>query len=188
MKKIAIFGSGAGSNAENICSFFANSPDIEIVLIGTNNKNAFLIQRAEKLQIPVLVFSKSELNDFEELNQKLMTLEVDYVVLAGFLLKLPVKMIEKYAKKIINIHPSLLPKYGGKGMYGVNIHKAVLKNRETKSGITIHLVNEKYDDGEILLQKSCKIIPTESILSLSEKISALEQSYFPKTIKNYIQR
>ena len=186
MKKIAIFGSGFGSNAENICLFFANSPDIKVVFIGTNNKNSFIVTRAKRLGIPLVVFSKIELNNFDELYKKLVEKEVDYIVLAGFLLKLPIKMIEKFSDKIINLHPSLLPKYGGKGMYGNNVHKAVLSTNERISGITIHLVNEKYDDGEILFQKKCDVSPKETVSSLSKKIHALEKKFFAKVIQNHI--
>ena len=186
MKKIAIFGSGFGSNAENICLSFANSSDIEVVFIGTNNKNAFIVTRAKKLGIPVVVFSKLELNDFDSLYKKLVEKEVEHIVLAGFLLKLPVKMIEKYSNNIINLHPSLLPKYGGRGMYGDNVHKAVLDANEDVSGITIHLVNEKYDAGKILFQKKCNLASNETIPSLSKKIRALELMCFPEIIKTYI--
>ena len=186
MKKIAIFGSGFGSNAENICLFFSNSPDIKVVFIGTNNKNAFIAKRAKKLRIPLVVFSKIELTTFEELYKQLLEKEVDYIILAGFLLKLPKKMIETYSDKIINLHPSLLPKYGGKGMYGNNVHKAVLDANEKVSGITIHLVNEKYDDGRILFQEKCLISSNETVFTLSKKINNLERLFFPETIKTYI--
>lgn len=186
MKKIAIFGSGFGSNAENICLFFANSLDIKVVFIGTNNKDAFIATRAKKLGIPLIVFSKLELTDFDELYKQFVEKDVDYIILAGFLLKLPLKMIEKYPNKIINLHPSLLPKYGGKGMYGKAVHKKVLSAKENTSGITIHLVNEKYDDGKILFQKKCDISPKETVASLSAKIHALEKRFFAKVIQNHI--
>ena len=186
MKKIAIFGSGFGSNAENICLFFANSSDIEVVFIGTNNKTAFIVNRAKKLGIPLVIFSKLELTTFDGLYKKLVEKKVDYIVLAGFLLKLPAKMIKKYSNKIINLHPSLLPKYGGRGMYGDNVHRAVLDANEDVSGITIHLVNEKYDDGKILFQKKCPLDSNETIPSLSKKIRALELMCFPQIIKTYI--
>ena len=186
VKKIAVFGSGFGSNAENICLFFANSTDVSVVLIGTNNKNSFLVNRAKKLNIPLVLFSKNELNNFNDLQKKLVEKEVDCIVLAGFLLKIPAKMIDKYPNKIINLHPSLLPKYGGKGMFGENIHREVLRQNENISGITIHLVNEKYDDGKILFQKKCNISSRETIASLSKKISELELLFFPKIIKDYL--
>ena len=135
VKKIAVFGSGFGSNAENICMFFACSPDVSVVLIGTNNKDSFLVNRAKKLNIPLVLFSKNELNNFNDLQKKLVEKEVDCIVLAGFLLKIPAKMIDKYPNKIINLHPSLLPKYGGKGMFGENIHREVLRQNENISGI-----------------------------------------------------
>ena len=186
MKKIAIFGSGSGSNAENICVFFDSLPDIQIVLIGTNKKNSFIVTRAKKLEIPVLVFSKLELSNFDDLHQKLTEKGVEHIILAGFLLKLPAKMIKKYSNKIINLHPSLLPKYGGRGMYGNNVHKAVLDANEDISGITIHLVNEKYDDGKILFQKKCLVSSGETVFTLSKKINKLEQLFFPEIIKTYI--
>jgi len=186
LKKIAIFGSGSGSNAENICMFFNQSSDIEVVLIGTNNKTAFIVNRAKKLGMPLVIFSKIELNNFDGLYKKLVEKEIDYIVLAGFLLKLPIKMIEKYSDKIINLHPSLLPKYSGKGMYGNNVHKAVLGANERASGITIHLVNEKYDDGKILFQKKCTISSSETVSSLSKKINKLEFMFFPEIIKTHI--
>jgi len=186
VKKIAIFGSGFGSNAENICLFFAKSPDIKVVFIGTNNKDAFIVNRAKKLGIPLVIFSKIELNHFNELYKKLVGEEVDYIILAGFLLKLPEKMIKKYSDKIINLHPSLLPKHGGKGMYGNNVHKAVIDAHEAESGITIHLVNKKYDDGKILFQKKCLVSSNETVFTLAKKINKLEQLFFPKIIKTYI--
>ncbi|MDP7566751.1 MAG: formyltransferase family protein, partial [Flavobacteriales bacterium] len=130
MKKLAIFGSGVGSNAENICDYFKNSSDIEVVLICTNNKDAFIVNRAKKLNIPLVFTSKTGLLKFDDLAKTLKNYDVDYIILAGFLLKIPSRMISTYPNKIINLHPSLLPKYGGKGMYGSNVHKAVLENKE----------------------------------------------------------
>ena len=186
MKKIAIFGSGAGSNAENICKYFFESKDVKIVFICTNNKKAFIIKRAKKLNIPVVYTKKSELEDFTKIKKKLKFFNVDFIILAGFLLKIPLKMIISYNKKIINIHPSLLPKYGGKGMYGENVHKAVLKNKEVESGITIHFVDQNYDEGEVLLQKKCVVSKNETVDSLKKKIRVLELKYFPPTIKKII--
>ena len=129
-KKLAIFASGSGSNAENICNYFENSSDIEVVLICTNKRDAYIVKRAEKLAIPVVFISKNELNNFDDLHKKLKSSKVDAIILAGFLLKLPTIMVESYPNRILNIHPSLLPKYGGKGMYGGKVHKAVLENKE----------------------------------------------------------
>ena len=186
MKKLAIFGSGTGSNAENICNYFTNSSDIEVVFVCTNNKNAFIVRRAEKLNIPVVYTTKDDLIVFSNLQKTLKYYSVDYIVLAGFLLKIPFEMVNSYPKKIINIHPSLLPKYGGRGMYGDNVHRAVLENNEIESGITIHFVNESYDEGEVILQKKCDVSIHETIESLEKKIHNLEFEYFPKTIEKIL--
>ena len=187
-KKLAIFASGSGSNAENICNYFANSSDIEVVLMCTNKRDAYIVKRAEKLDIPVIFISKSELNNFDDLHKKLQSAKVDIIILAGFLLKLPAIMIEYYPNRIVNIHPSLLPKYGGKGMYGNKVHKAVLENKETESGISIHFVNQNYDEGEVILQEKCVISEDETLETLTEKIHQLEHNYLPiaieKTLKN----
>ena len=186
-KKLAIFASGSGSNAENICNYFADSSDIEVVLICTNKRDAFVVKRANKLNIPVYIFTKYELNNFVDLHKKLQSIDVDIVILAGFLLKLPTLMVNSYPNRIINIHPSLLPKYGGKGMYGANIHKAVIENKEAESGISIHFVNQNYDEGKIILQKKCSISKLETVDSLTQKIHKLEYNYYPKTIKKILK-
>ena len=187
-KKLAIFASGSGSNAENICNYFAESSDIEVVLICTNKRDAFIVKRANKLNIPVYIFTKYELNNFVDLHKKLQSIGVDIVILAGFLLKLPDIMVDSYPNLIINIHPSLLPKYGGKGMYGNNIHKAVIENKETESGISIHFVNQNYDEGKIILQKKCSISANESVETLIHKIHKLEHNYFPVAIEKTIKK
>ena len=153
-KNLAIFASGNGSNAKNICSFFQNSSDINVVLICSNNKDAYVVKIAKQLGVPLFIFTKQGLENFFKLENVLTKNRVDFIILAGFLLKLPEKMVEIYPDKIINIHPALLPKYGGKGMYGGRVHKAVLKNKESESGITIHFVNTKYDEGKIIFQSS----------------------------------
>ena len=186
-KNIAIFASGNGSNTENICNFFQNSSDITVVLICSNNKDAYVVKIAKKLQIPLFLFTKQGLENFFKLEKILTENRVDFIILAGFLLKIPKKMLENYPNKIINIHPALLPKYGGKGMYGNNVHKAVLEKKETESGITIHFVNSKYDDGEIVFQTKCKVENNDSVESLGEKIRKLEQEFFPKTIEGVIK-
>ena len=187
-KKLAIFASGSGSNTKNICNYFAESSDIKVVLICTNREDAFIVKRANKLNIPVYIFSKSELNNFVDLHKKLQNIEVDVIILAGFLLKLPTIMVDNYPNRIINIHPSLLPKYGGKGMYGSNIHKAVIKNKELESGISIHFVNQNYDEGKIILQKKCSISANESVETLIHKIHKLEHNYFPVAIEKTIKK
>ena len=186
-KNIAIFASGNGSNAENIYRFFQKSSDISVVLICSNNKGAYVVRRAEKLQIPLFLFTKQGFENFFELKKVLEAKEIDFIILAGFLLKIPKKILEHYPDKIINIHPALLPKYGGKGMYGNIVHKAVLENKEVESGITIHFVNSEYDDGEIIFQAKCKVKKNDSVESLVKKVQKLEQDFFPKIIEGVIK-
>ena len=150
MKNIAIFGSGSGSNAEKILEYFSSCTHAKVALIASNNRSSFILQRAKKHGIDSFVFSKKQLFNFSEFNDKLLEKKIDFIVLAGFLLKIPKKLVAFYKNRIINIHPSLLPKYGGKGMFGMNVHKAIIENDEPYSGITIHLVHEFYDQGKIL--------------------------------------
>jgi len=186
VKNIAILASGNGSNAENIFNFFKNSSSINVILICCNNKDAYVVKRAKKLNIPMFIFTQKEDKKFYNLENILKKHNVDYIVLAGFLLKVPKNIVLNYPNKIINIHPALLPKYGGKGMYGKNVHNAVLKNNDLESGITIHYVNNKYDDGEIIFQKKCFVDIDESIESLSKKINQLELDFYPKIIEKTI--
>lgn len=182
---ILIFASGNGSNAENIITYFQNKAiDINWMII-TNNSNAGVIQRSIKMGIPFLVFDK---NDFYEnvFLKKISLINPKLIILAGFLLKIPENLIKKFNNKIINIHPSLLPKYGGKGMYGMNVHNEVIKNREAESGISIHYVNNQYDEGKIIFQKSIKIIYPSNAENLSKKIHELEMKYFPEIIEKLI--
>lgn len=188
MKKLAVFGSGSGSNAENICKYFTKSSDVEVVFICTNNKKAFIVTRAKKLNLPLVYITKSDLTNFSDLHKILQNYNVDYIILAGFLLKIPFQMVCSYPKRVINLHPSLLPKYGGKGMYGANVHRAVLKNKEVESGITIHFVNQNYDEGEVILQKSCAVSFNETVGGLEKKIRALELKYYPKTIEKILSQ
>ena len=186
-KKLAIFASGSGSNTENVCNYFANHADIEVVFICTNKRDAFIVKRAEKLNVPLIFITKTELNNFDDLHKKLKNAKVDIVILAGFLLKLPAIMVKKYPNRILNIHPSLLPKYGGKGMYGNNVHKAVLENKEIESGISVHFVNQNYDEGELILQEKCSISENETLETLAAKIHQLEKKYFPITIEKVLK-
>ena len=187
VKNIAIFASGSGSNAVNIYNYFKNFSDVAVVLFVTNNENAYVVKRVENLDIPLFVFTKNGLENFSELQSVLEKSKIDFVVLAGFLLKIPEKMVELYPDKIINIHPALLPKYGGKGMYGDRVHKAVLENKESESGITIHFVNNNYDEGKIIFQSKCAVEKEDTPESLANKIHALEKEYFPKIIASIIQ-
>ena len=182
---ILIFASGNGSNAENIITYFQNKAiDINWMII-TNNSNAGVIQRSIKMGIPFLVFNKKDFYENMFL-KKISLINPKLIILAGFLLKIPENLIKKFNNKIINIHPSLLPKYGGKGMYGMNVHNEVIKNREAESGISIHYVNNQYDEGKIIFQKSTKIIYPSNAENLSKKIHELEMKYFPEIIEKLI--
>jgi phosphoribosylglycinamide formyltransferase-1 len=182
-KKIAIFASGSGSNAQRIFEYFKDSEKIEIACIITNNSKAGVIERFRKTNIPVLIINKSilGLDTWHTLIQ-----EVDLIVLAGFLLKIPESFVQKFKNKIINIHPSLLPKYGGENMYGDNVHFAVIANREAESGITIHFVDEGYDTGKVIFQATCTLNELETVDSLKEKIHALEHEHFPQVIAHLL--
>ena len=162
MKKIAIFASGSGSNAENIAQYFAQNEFVDVRLIITNKADAYVLQRAEKLQIPSLLLTAKEMQDQKRVIACLKQHDIDFIVLAGYLLKIPAFLIERYPQAIINIHPALLPKFGGKGMYGAHVHEAVVAAHETQSGITIHYVNEHYDEGAIIFQATCPVLPTDN--------------------------
>jgi len=186
MKRIALFASGSGTNVENIANYFKASNEIECSLVLVNKKDAFVIERAKKLNIPSRVFSRDEFYKSNKILDILNEYNIDLVVLAGFLWLVPNNLINKYADRIINIHPALLPKYGGKGMYGSKVHEAVVANNETESGITIHLVNEKYDDGAILSQAKCMVLASDNAYDVASKVHVLEYEYFPKVIEQYI--
>ncbi len=181
MKKIVVFASGSGTNAENIIKYFASSETGTVVAVFTNNPTAKVIERAKNNQIPTEVFSKEELIESKVL-RKLNVIAPDLIVLAGFLLKFPQNIITAYPNKIINIHPALLPKYGGKGMYGMNVHKAIVENKEKETGITIHYVNENYDEGGVIFQKVVNLTGNETPEDVAEKIHELEQEFFPQII------
>ncbi len=187
MKRIAIFASGNGSNAENIIKYFLNDANNRVELVLTNNANAKVIQRAKKFDIPVMIFNRDEFYSKEIVVKKLVTYKIDLVVLAGFMWLVPSYIIKSYPRRIINIHPALLPKYGGKGMYGEHVHQAVSNAKEKESGITIHYVNEKYDDGDILFQTSICIEEGESPISIANKIHVLEHENFPVVIEKILQ-
>ena len=186
MKKIVVFASGSGTNAENIIRYFIENKLAAVVSVFTNNGKAMVIERAGKYDIPVVVFSKDDLNTGIVL-QKIKNIDPDLIVLAGFLLKFPENIIEEYSNKIINIHPALLPKYGGKGMYGMNVHRAVVENQEKETGITIHYVDEHYDEGGIVFQKKVVVLATDTAEVVAEKIHDLEQRFFPKVISDLLQ-
>jgi len=184
MIKLAIFASGNGTNAEALVNHFKNHTKIRVVLILSNKKDAGVLSRAERLGIQKLVFDKSEMES-DTLISILKEKEINLIVLAGFLLKIPVSLIHTFPDKIINIHPALLPKYGGKGMYGRRVHEAVLENDEKESGITIHLVNEAYDEGRHLFQVKLNVNKGESPEDLAGRIHKLEHQYFPEVVEKY---
>ena len=187
MTRIAIFASGSGSNAENIANYFSTNTQVEITLILTNKANAFVLERAKKLNIKSFVFNSVQFSETNDIVNLLNDNKIDLIVLAGFLLKIPEHLIQAFQHKIINIHPALLPKFGGKGMYGDHVHKAVVQNKETESGITIHYVNENYDEGKIIFQAICEVLPTDSYQDVAAKIHTLEYEHFPKTIDTLIK-
>jgi phosphoribosylglycinamide formyltransferase-1 len=184
--KIALFASGKGTNVENIIRYFNGNKSVNISVIYSNNKNSGAILHAKKHQIPGILLNKEDLSDSNELVNELNSSQIDLVVLAGFLLKIPRKFIEEFNGKIINVHPSLLPKYGGKGMYGDNIHKLVLSNKENKTGITFHYVNENYDEGKIIAQYEIELDVNETLNSLKKKISREELLNYPKIISSFL--
>ncbi len=183
-KNIAIFASGSGSNAEKIITDFEET-DLHVKVIFCNNPKAYVIERAKKLNVPCAVFNREDFRTDVFLEQ-LKNYDVNFIVLAGFLWKVPEYLIAAYPDKIINIHPALLPKYGGKGMYGSHVHEAVVANKETETGITIHLVNEHYDEGRILFQAKCEVSPADDAEAVAAKIHKLEYAHFPNVVKEYI--
>jgi phosphoribosylglycinamide formyltransferase-1 len=186
MIRIAIFASGNGTNAESIIKYFSDSTIARVVLVLSNNKNAKVLERANKLKISTVCFDKEDLYSSKSV-EVLLKDQADFIVLAGFLCKIPVSIIQLYPDKILNIHPALLPKYGGKGMYGDRVHKAVKQAKEKESGISIHFVNEDYDKGRIVFQKSFEITSDMSVEDIAKKIHELEHLHFPKVIEEVVK-
>jgi len=181
--KIALFASGSGSNAENIVHYFSHNTAFTFPLIISNKADAFVHSRAKLLDIPSFTFTRDEFTDGEKILSLLKLYNIDCIVLAGFLLKIPQTLILAFPNKIINIHPALLPKHGGKGMYGMRVHQEVAEAGDTESGITIHYVNNNYDEGSIIFQATCPVLPTDSPDMIAEKVHALEYEHFPKVIE-----
>ena len=186
MKNIAIFASGSGTNAQKIMEHFENRNDVKVRLVLVNNPEAGVIQRAEKFNVPVVKFNRQQFSKSNDVVDILTNYQIDLVVLAGFLWLVPSQMVKAFPNKIVNIHPALLPNYGGKGMYGDNVHKAVIAAQETESGITIHYVNEHYDEGAIIAQYTCEINSGDTSDDLAAKIHKLEHRYFPQVIEDVI--
>jgi phosphoribosylglycinamide formyltransferase-1 len=187
VKNIVLFASGSGTNVQNIAEFFNKDNSGKVVAVFCNNPKAFVIQRCEKLGIPCIIFNKDDFYNSERIIELTQAFEADIVVLAGFLWLVPENLIEAYPKRIINIHPALLPNFGGKGMYGMYVHEAVIQSNKRVSGITIHLVTKEYDKGKKLFQAKTKITKDDTAESLANKIHELEQKHFPMVIKEYIE-
>jgi len=183
-RRIALFASGSGSNAQNIIEYFSENEFVEVDSVWSNNPNAYAFERAKKFGIDTFVFTKDEFRNSNFVVETLKKRNIDLIILAGFLWLIPVNLIQNF--KIINIHPALLPKYGGKGMYGLNVHRAVVENKDSESGISIHFVNEKYDDGEIIFQAKCPVLPTDSPEEVAIKVHQLEYKYFPEVIEKVL--
>lgn len=186
MKKIVLFASGNGSNAENIMAYFHLAKTVSVVGVFTNNSEAKVLERAKKFKVPTFIFNKMELSDDTVLSQ-LKQLQPDLIVLAGFLLKFPIHIINEFPNKVINIHPALLPNYGGKGMYGMHVHQVVLANKEKETGITVHYVNEHFDEGEFIFQTNVNIESCSTAEEIAHKIHELEMKHFPKVIERLLE-
>jgi len=188
MKNIAIFASGSGTNAENLIKFFRTSPFARVQIVLSNRPDAGVLERAQTLDVESFVFTREQFYDSREVLDILLEREIDYIVLAGFLWLVPEYLLKPFENKIVNIHPALLPKYGGKGMYGSRVHRAVIAAGENESGITIHHVNQEYDDGNIIFQATCDIEPGESPDSLAKKIHELEYAHFPAVVESLLKK
>ncbi len=185
---LVLFASGNGSNVLNIINYFKSIPEINVSAVFCNNKDAKVIAKSKKEGIEVFVFNKKELAEKDTVLDKLRYYSTDFIVLAGFLLKIPDKIINTYPNRILNIHPALLPKYGGKGMYGMHVHRAVVENCEPESGISIHYVNEHYDEGAIIFQAKCQVLKTDTAEDVAAKIHDLEMQHFPEVIHGVLQK
>jgi len=182
MKRIVIFASGGGTNAENLIKFFHNSDNATVIQVLTNNPHAKVLDRCKKLKVSALSFNKTAFTETEDVINILRAAKPDLIILAGFLWKFPEHILKEFNNKVINVHPALLPKYGGKGMYGMHVHEAVVKNKETETGITIHYVNEHYDEGAIIFQAKCDVVSTDTPENVAEKIHKLEMKHFPEVV------
>jgi phosphoribosylglycinamide formyltransferase-1 len=187
-KRIAIFASGSGSNAQKLMELFKKNNGAEIALVLTNNPDAYVLQRADNFEIPTHIFDKHEFYKTNQVTELLKNLEIDLIVLAGFLWLIPKSLIHEYPGRIINIHPALLPKFGGKGMYGDHVHNAVLEAKETEGGITIHYVNENYDEGEYIYQGKYRIDPDDDLQTIKFKGQKLEHQHYPRVIEALIKK
>lgn len=185
-KNIAIFASGSGTNAENIIRYFEENDLIGVSLVLSNRSDAYVLERANRLQVPSEVFLKEDWASGERILALLREYRIDFIVLAGFLLRVPELILHAYPNKIINIHPALLPKYGGKGMYGDRVHEAVVAAGDRESGITIHYINEHYDEGDTIFQAKCVVLPEDNYKDVAEKVHSLEYKHYPLLIEKVV--
>ena len=186
MKNIAVFASGSGTNAEKLFEKFQNHPRARVALLLTNNPKAGVLARAERFGVPAEVFRRSTLEGTDQVLTTLQAHTIDLIVLAGFMLKVPENLIQAFPNRIVNIHPALLPAYGGKGMYGSHVHKAVVAAGEKETGISIHYVNEHYDEGRIILQVSCPVAPDDTADDVANKVHRLEHQYYPEVVEELV--
>ncbi|SEP88081.1 formyltetrahydrofolate-dependent phosphoribosylglycinamide formyltransferase [Hyunsoonleella jejuensis] len=188
MKRIVIFASGSGSNAENLIKFFHNSDNASVIQVLSNNPRAKVLDRAKRLKVSALSFNRIAFSRSEDVLNILKASKPDLIVLAGFLWKFPEFILDAFPDKVINVHPALLPKYGGKGMYGMHVHEAVVANNETETGITIHYVNENYDEGAVIFQAKCNVAANDTAEDVAAKIHELEMEYFPKVVDELLKK
>ncbi len=184
VKRISLFASGSGTNVQNIIEYFSDNENVIVDSVWSNNPKAFVLNRARSLGVETFVFTKDEFHNDSKVVEELKKRNVDFVVLAGFLWLIPVNLIQSFP--IINIHPALLPKYGGKGMYGSKVHQAVIDNHEKESGITIHFVNENYDEGKIIFQAKCGVLSTDCVEDVASKVHQLEYKHYPEIIEKVL--
>jgi len=187
MSNIAILASGSGSNAEQIIRFFGDDPDVQVVTVLCNKPGAYVLERALKLKVRSILFDRETFYHTESILEELNQASVDLIVLAGFLWMIPDYLLKSFSGRILNIHPALLPDFGGKGMYGMRVHEEVIRTGQKKSGITIHLVDEHYDHGRIVFQAECAVLPDDTPDSLATRIHALEHRYYPQVIRDYLR-
>ena len=188
MKRVVIFASGSGSNAENLIRFFQNKDNAAVVQVLTNNPRAKVIERCKNLNISCLSFNRTAFYTTNDILKILKGQSPDLIVLAGFLWKFPESILNEFPNKVINIHPALLPKFGGKGMFGMHVHEAVVSQKETETGITIHYVNENYDEGAIIFQAKCEVLASDSAKDVAAKIHELEMKYFPEVVEDFLNK
>ncbi|MEA1886021.1 MAG: phosphoribosylglycinamide formyltransferase [Bacteroidota bacterium] len=188
MKNIAIFASGSGTNAEKLMDYFSNRKTAKVKLVLSNKADAFVLERARKFSVPTVVFDRDDLYRNGKVLKILLEKNIHFIVLAGFLWLIPEDILKHYTGRVVNIHPALLPAYGGKGMYGSRVHRAVIDNNEKESGISIHYVNPRYDEGGIIFQAKCEVKPEDTPESLAERIHVLEHKYYPRVVEKLIKK